>query len=66
MISADGQKLSPNGVKEYDAGDRVTLTCLAEGAPDPEYIWGRLMPQGGFQTISSGDNVQVQRDGSLK
>mgnify|MGYP001794022672 CR=1 FL=1 len=65
VVSANGARLAPNGVKSYNSGDSVTLTCLAEGAPRPIYEWSRMLAQGGFTTIQPSSNVRVS-DGVLR
>lgn len=65
VVSANGETMSPYGVKVYSSGDQVTLMCMAEGSPTPQYKWYRTLPEGGFQELTTGDNIQID-DGTLR
>lgn len=59
VVMANGVRLGSSGVRTYDSGDVVTLTCLAEGSPTPQYTWSKIQPGGGFVQLRSGGNVQI-------
>lgn len=59
VVTANGDQLAPNGVKVYNVGDSVTLNCIAEGSPAPQYSWSRMLVQGSFQPLYTGGNVQI-------
>ena len=52
-------------VKTYTAGDEVSLMCMADGSPTPEYRWYRTLPQGDFEEVRAGGNIQLD-DGTLR
>lgn len=57
--------MAPYGVKTYASGDEVTLMCMAEGSPSPEYKWYRTLAGGDFEEIRGGGNIQLD-DGTLR
>ena len=65
VISADGETMGSYAVKTYTAGDEVSLMCMADGSPTPEYRWYRTLPQGDFEEVRAGGNIQLD-DGTLR
>ncbi|XP_067947545.1 basement membrane-specific heparan sulfate proteoglycan core protein-like [Watersipora subatra] len=64
VVSANGDRMEPDGVKTYNSGDQVVLSCIADGSPSPQYRWSKTNAYGGFVELQSGGNIQIN-DGIL-